>query len=183
MSLTVVLVQMAPDFCHSAMFSLYLCTPNKLICRVTIDHPHHCLYVVLALSNASKDDAFSSEHMSGSKASARTNARLSKAKPAQHTSVDEVSGGGEGGLGRGVGRVDWEEGEGRVDWEEGEGRVDWEEGWGRMDWEVGWERVDGEEGVGESGFGRGELGRRVGLERRMTCVQYAFRIRSKQRKE
>eukprot|EP00731_Ephydatia_muelleri_P031937 Em0023g444a len=62
---------------------------QELICRVTIDHPHHCLYVVLALANASKDDTFSSEHTSGSKASARTNAKLSKAKSTQHTTVDE----------------------------------------------------------------------------------------------
>ena len=81
--------QLAARMSAAVPTSSFQTTLQELICRVTIDHPHHCLYVVLALSNASKDDAFSSEHMSGSKASARTNARLSKAKPAQHTSVDE----------------------------------------------------------------------------------------------
>ena len=65
--------------------------PQKLICRVSIDHSHHCLYVVLALGNATKDEAFSPEHTTGSKPSARTNARLSKAKSTHHATVDEVS--------------------------------------------------------------------------------------------
>ena len=43
--------------------------PNlQIIHRTTLDHPYHCLYVILALSNASKDDKYPhSGHVTGTK--------------------------------------------------------------------------------------------------------------------
>ena len=43
--------------------------PNlQIIHRTTLDHPYHCLYVILALSNASKDDKYpTSGHVTGTK--------------------------------------------------------------------------------------------------------------------
>ncbi len=62
----------------------------QIIYRTALDHPHHCLYSILALSNASKDDKFSSSgHVSGSKSSGRAS-RLSR-KGGSGRSVDEVS--------------------------------------------------------------------------------------------
>ena len=66
-----------------------LCLCVQIIYRTALDHPHHCLYSILALSNASKDDKFSSSgHVSG-KSSGRTS-RLSR-KGGSGRSVDEVS--------------------------------------------------------------------------------------------
>ncbi len=62
----------------------------QIIYQTALDHPHHCLYSILALSNASKDDKFSSSgHVSGSKSSGRAS-RLSR-KGGSGRSVDEVS--------------------------------------------------------------------------------------------
>ena len=43
--------------------------PNlQIIHQTTLDHPYHCLYVILALSNASKDDKYpTSGHVTGTK--------------------------------------------------------------------------------------------------------------------
>ncbi len=66
-----------------------LCLCVQIIYRTALDHSHHCLYSILALSNASKDDKFSSSgHVSG-KSSGRTS-RLSR-KGGSGRSVDEVS--------------------------------------------------------------------------------------------
>ncbi len=60
----------------------------QIIYRTALDHPHHCLYSILALSNASKDDKFSSSgHVSG-KNSGRTS-HLSR-KEGSGRFVDEV---------------------------------------------------------------------------------------------
>ncbi|XP_047662626.1 serine-protein kinase ATM isoform X3 [Tachysurus fulvidraco] len=39
---------------------------NKLICRSSMDHPHHTLFIILALVNANKDECFSRSRLSKS---------------------------------------------------------------------------------------------------------------------
>ena len=53
-----------------------------------MEHPYHCLYIILALSNATKDNLFpKSGYVTGSKST--TSGRLSR-KSAPPTSIDEV---------------------------------------------------------------------------------------------
>ncbi|KAJ8368814.1 hypothetical protein SKAU_G00088420 [Synaphobranchus kaupii] len=49
---------------------------NELICRASLDHPHHTLFIILALVNANKDESFS-----------RT--RLSRSAPRQPSQLDK----------------------------------------------------------------------------------------------
>ncbi|XP_035241866.1 serine-protein kinase ATM [Anguilla anguilla] len=49
---------------------------NELICRASLDHPHHTLFIILALVNANKDENF-----------ART--RLSRSTPRQPSQLDK----------------------------------------------------------------------------------------------
>ncbi|XP_028818161.1 serine-protein kinase ATM isoform X2 [Denticeps clupeoides] len=48
---------------------------NELICRTCLDHPHHTLFIILALVNANKDESFS-------------RSRLSKGSTQQQSSLD-----------------------------------------------------------------------------------------------
>lgn len=41
---------------------------NELICQSSVDHPHHTLFIILALVNANKDDSFSRSRSSKSSA-------------------------------------------------------------------------------------------------------------------
>ena len=65
----------------------------QIIYRTTVDHPYHCLYVILALSNASKDNLYPvAGHVTGSlrNQGGRGGGRLQR-KPSAVGSVDEVS--------------------------------------------------------------------------------------------
>ncbi|XP_036392547.1 LOW QUALITY PROTEIN: serine-protein kinase ATM [Megalops cyprinoides] len=48
---------------------------NKLICRASLEHPHHTLFIILALVNANKDESF-------------TRSRLTKNAPRQPSQLD-----------------------------------------------------------------------------------------------
>ncbi|KAM6946333.1 serine-protein kinase ATM [Aplochiton taeniatus] len=48
---------------------------NELICRSSLEHPHHTLFIILALVNANKDESFS-------------RSRLSKSAPRQPSQLD-----------------------------------------------------------------------------------------------
>lgn len=68
----------------------------QMIYRTTLDHPYHCLYVILALSNASKDDKYPAlGHVTGTKVPSGgtgMRGRLTKKSSTSGTStVDEVS--------------------------------------------------------------------------------------------
>ena len=55
-----------------------------------MEHPYHCLYIILALSNATKDKQFPrSGYVTGSKPTAATGGRLSRKNVAAAT-IDEV---------------------------------------------------------------------------------------------
>lgn len=43
-----------------------VCT--QLICQSSLDHPHHTLFIILALVNANKDESFSRSRISKSSA-------------------------------------------------------------------------------------------------------------------
>lgn len=61
----------------------------QVIYSSTVEHPYHCLYIILALSNATKDNQFpKSGYVTGSKSTA-TSGRLSR-KNVPATSIDEV---------------------------------------------------------------------------------------------
>lgn len=61
----------------------------QIIYRTTLEHPHHCLYVILALSNATKDNRYpTSGHVSGTRVTKATG-RLAR-KTSNVGTVDEV---------------------------------------------------------------------------------------------
>lgn len=55
----------------------YLCFPLQLICKASLEHPHHTLFIIFALVNANKDESF-----------CRT--RPSKSAPRQQSQFDLV---------------------------------------------------------------------------------------------
>lgn len=61
---------------------------EKAILRCTEEHPYHCLYIILALSNATKDQQFPKGYVTGSKNLA-SSSRLSR-KSVSSSSIDEV---------------------------------------------------------------------------------------------
>ena len=65
----------------------------QIIYRTTLEHPYHCLYVLLALSNASKDNLYpAAGHVTGTlrNQGGRGGGRLQR-KQSSVGSVDEVS--------------------------------------------------------------------------------------------
>jgi hypothetical protein len=52
--------------------------PTQLICLSCLEHPHHTLFIILALVNANKDESFS-------------RSRLSKSTPRHSSQLDLVS--------------------------------------------------------------------------------------------
>ena len=63
----------------------------QIIFRTSVDHPHHSLYVTLALSHASMDDAFpASGHVTGVAKATRPTGRLAKKTSTAGSTVDEV---------------------------------------------------------------------------------------------
>ncbi|XP_064386958.1 uncharacterized protein LOC135335396 [Halichondria panicea] len=78
------------DFLEKALHNYILCLKAGIIYRTALDHPHHCLYSILALSNASKDDKFSSSgHVSG-KNSGRTSHLSRKEGSGRFVDEDKV---------------------------------------------------------------------------------------------
>ena len=66
----------------------------QIIYRTTLDHPYHCLYVILALSNASKDNLYpTAGHVTGMlrNQGGREGGRLQRKQSAVGGSVDEVN--------------------------------------------------------------------------------------------
>lgn len=64
--------------------------PPQVIYRSTLEHPFHCLYVVLALSNATKDDQFpKSGYVTGTSHKNTAGSRLRNS--VSPSSIDEVS--------------------------------------------------------------------------------------------
>ncbi len=64
---------------------------QEIILRTTFDHPHHSLYVILALSNASKDDVFpAAGHVTGTKMPKGTGRLQRKNSSGVGSTVDEV---------------------------------------------------------------------------------------------
>ena len=66
----------------------------QIIYRTTLDHPYHCLYVILALSNASKDNLYpTAGHVTGvlRNPGGRGGGRLQRKPSAVGGSVDEVN--------------------------------------------------------------------------------------------
>ncbi|XP_004626277.1 serine-protein kinase ATM [Octodon degus] len=55
---------------------------NSLISRITMDHPHHALFIILALANANKDEFLT-------KPEAAKRSRVSKNAPKQNSQLDE----------------------------------------------------------------------------------------------
>ena len=64
----------------------------QIIFRTSVEHPHHSLYVTLALSHASMDNSFpSSGHVTGGAVkSPRPSGRLAKKNSTAASTVDEV---------------------------------------------------------------------------------------------
>ncbi|XP_060761720.1 serine-protein kinase ATM [Neoarius graeffei] len=56
---------------------------NELICRSSMDHPHHTLFIILALVNANKDECFSRSRLSRSSAQQPSPLDLDRAEVAQ----------------------------------------------------------------------------------------------------
>ena len=81
---------------HTLSSDLFQDILQEIIFRTTLDHPHHSLYVILAIGNASKDDMFpSSGHVTGTKLPKGTGSggvgKLQRKKSASMGStVDEV---------------------------------------------------------------------------------------------
>ncbi len=70
------------------VLTLHYTHPLQVILRCTVDHPYHCLYIILALSNASKDNLFPrTGYVTGSKG---TSSRLAL-RSSSASSIDEVS--------------------------------------------------------------------------------------------
>lgn len=68
---------------------LFLTLLLQVIYRSTLEHPFHCLYVVLALSNATKDDQFpKSGYVTGVPHKNTAGSRLRKS--VSPSSIDEV---------------------------------------------------------------------------------------------
>ncbi|KAK6486135.1 serine-protein kinase ATM-like isoform X1 [Huso huso] len=55
---------------------------SQLICRTSLDHPHHTLFIILALVNANRDESFA-------KSEGLTRGRLSKSAPKQTSPLDK----------------------------------------------------------------------------------------------
>ncbi|XP_054448480.1 serine-protein kinase ATM [Pteronotus mesoamericanus] len=55
---------------------------NNLISRISMDHPHHTLFIILALANANKDETLT-------KPEAATRSRITKNVPKQSSQLDE----------------------------------------------------------------------------------------------
>ncbi|EHB14073.1 Serine-protein kinase ATM [Heterocephalus glaber] len=55
---------------------------NNLISRITMDHPHHTLFIILALANANKDEFLT-------KPEAARRSRITKNAPKQNSQLDE----------------------------------------------------------------------------------------------
>ncbi len=65
---------------------------QSIILRSTLDHPHHSLYVILALSNASKDNLFPvAGHVTGTRMSKASGRLQRKNSSGVGNAVDEVS--------------------------------------------------------------------------------------------
>ncbi|KAK3513535.1 hypothetical protein QTP70_016470, partial [Hemibagrus guttatus] len=56
---------------------------NELICRSSMDHPHHTLFIILALVNANKDECFSRSRLSKSSTRPASPLDLERAEVAQ----------------------------------------------------------------------------------------------------
>uniref|UniRef100_A0A8B9JDB5 ATM serine/threonine kinase n=1 Tax=Astyanax mexicanus TaxID=7994 RepID=A0A8B9JDB5_ASTMX len=56
---------------------------NELICRASMDHPHHTLFIILALVNANKDESFSRSRLSRNSARQPSPLDLERAEVAQ----------------------------------------------------------------------------------------------------
>ena len=62
----------------------------QIIYRTTVDHPYHCLYIILALSNASKDNLYPvAGHVTGTLRNQRERDRERLQR--NQSTVDEVS--------------------------------------------------------------------------------------------
>ncbi|XP_066511955.1 serine-protein kinase ATM-like isoform X1 [Hoplias malabaricus] len=57
---------------------------TELICQVSIDHPHHTLFIILALVNANKDESFSRSRLSKSSTRQPSALDLERAEVAQN---------------------------------------------------------------------------------------------------
>ena len=65
-------------------------THSQIIFKTAVDHPYHSLYIILALSNACKDDEFpQSGYVTGSKSS-RSHTKLHRSNSEPQSNVDEV---------------------------------------------------------------------------------------------
>lgn len=71
-------------------FSILLCVHKtnlnffwQLISRISMDHPHHTLFIILALANANKDEFLT-------KPEAARRSRIAKNAPKQSSQQDEV---------------------------------------------------------------------------------------------
>jgi hypothetical protein len=58
---------------------------QQLISRISMDHPHHTLFIILALANANKDEFLT-------KPEAARRSRITKNVPKQNSQLDEVFG-------------------------------------------------------------------------------------------
>ena len=62
----------------------------QLIYKCTLEHPYHCLYVILALSNASKDSFYpQAGYVTGTRNGASGSSKLHR-KGSSSSSIDEV---------------------------------------------------------------------------------------------